>query len=440
MISDDSSSFFTADGPVLLQEISMKRIGRPGNGICELFTVEVGGRRRVLKCLAAGYRGKDAFEALLRKEYEIGRSLSCPHICEVYSFVNHPDLGWCIEMEWVDGIPLDEYLQRVALTRGRKMRLLNQLFEAVGYLHSRQVVHKDLKPSNILVTRNGENIKVIDFGFADNDAYCILKLSAGTREYAAPELIAGRPVDNRADIWSLGKLLPLFGGRWRRAVRKCLQENPENRYGSVEELRQAIASPGRARIWIPAAVLLLAALLSLSLIVPQKPVADEVLAVVAEVEDVPVRHLWQKGDRFYISDKTNRPVYETTADGVAKAKFRYLSTNKVTLCRDSSFFWAFYPVSIFAKLPDTQEYVADGPSLIPMVGCYHYTHSGPFKPRFTFKSVCGVIKLNLTAEQSGIQVCKILLHADKGLSGRYRVNKELSFIFIFAAGNFKHKL
>ena len=398
------------------------------NGIYELYLVDREGKRRVLKCLAAKYRNNPAFIALLRKEFDIAYNLSSPYICEVYSFTEHIELGWSIEMEWIDGIPLDKYLATYSLPAGRKRRLLNQLLDAVGYIHSKQVVHKDLKPSNILVTHNGENIKIIDFGFADNDAYSILKLSAGTREYAAPELIAGKPVDNRADIWSLGKLLPLFGG-WRRVVRQCLQEDPQERYGSVEEIRKAIAAPGRVRIWIPAAVLLLAALLSLSLIVPQKPVADEVLAVVAEVEDVPVRHLWQKGDRFYISDKTNRPVYETTADGVAKATFRYVSTNKVSLSRDSSFFWAFYPVSILSKLPDTQEYAADGPSLVPMVGYYHYKHSGPFKPRFTFKSVCGVIKLNLTAEQPGIQVCKILLHADKGLSGRYRVNKELSFIF-----------
>ncbi len=258
----------------------MKRIPGSTNGICALFRIEKAGKRRVLKCLETRYRGLPAYEALLRKEYEIGYSLSNPYICEVYSFLEYPGLGRCIEMEWIDGIPLEEYLKTTFPTDDQKLRLLNQLFDAVSYFHSKQVVHKDLKPSNLLVTHNGANIKIIDFGFADNDAYSILKLSAGTEKYAAPELIAGGPVDNRADIWSLGKILLLFGKRWRRAARKCLREDPAERYGSVEELRRAVVKPRPWQNWIPAVILLLAALLFFLLLRPDNRATPEITPAV----------------------------------------------------------------------------------------------------------------------------------------------------------------
>ncbi|MBR4213044.1 MAG: serine/threonine protein kinase [Bacteroidales bacterium] len=287
MYSDESSSFFSPDDPALPEALPMKRIPGSTNGICALFRIEKSGKRRVLKCLETRYRGLPAYEALLRKEYEIGYSLSNPYICEVYSFLEYPGLGRCIEMEWIDGIPLEEYLKTTFPTDDQKLRLLNQLFDAVSYFHSKQVVHKDLKPSNLLVTHNGANIKIIDFGFADNDAYSILKLSAGTEKYAAPELIAGGTVDNRADIWSLGKILLLFGKRWRRAARKCLCEDPAARYGSVEELRRAVVKPRPWQNWIPAVILLLAALLFFLLLRPDNRATPEITPAV-EVPTVTV--------------------------------------------------------------------------------------------------------------------------------------------------------
>lgn len=287
MNSNESSSFFTAVSPVLMQAMPMKHIEGSTNGVCDLFTIEKDGKRRVLKCLETKFRGKAAYEALLRKEYEIGYSLSCPYICDVYSFLEHPTLGNCIEMEWIDGIPLDKYLQSVVPSNERKLRLLNQLLDAVSYFHSKQVVHKDLKPSNILVTHNGSNIKIIDFGFADKDVYSILKLSAGTEKYAAPELIAGKPVDNRADIYSLGKILLLFGSRWHGVARKCLQDAPAKRYGSVEELRRALATRRFGWFWILLAIIVSG--LAVYLFVPRPDPAIEPVVEETKYTQQPLR-------------------------------------------------------------------------------------------------------------------------------------------------------
>lgn len=270
-----------------MQAMPMTHIEGFTNGVCDLFTIEKDGKRRVLKCLEPKHRGNASYEALLRKEYEIGYSLACPYICDVYSFLEHPTLGNCIEMEWIDGIPLDKYLKSVVPSNERKLRLLNQLLDAVSYFHSKQVVHKDLKPSNILVTHNGSNIKIIDFGFADKDVYSILKLSAGTEKYAAPELIAGKPVDNRADIYSLGKILLLFGSRWHGVARKCLREAPAKRYGSVEELRRALATRRFGWIWALLVILVVGVVLYLTFPRPEQPVAEPAPAVVEDSAPIP---------------------------------------------------------------------------------------------------------------------------------------------------------
>lgn len=421
MDANDTSCFFSAEEPKLRQESGMQRIETSPEAFCDLYVVEKEGLRRVLKCLKEKHRGKPAFEALLRKEYEIGHTLSCPYFCEVYSFTQREDLGWCIEIEWIDGLPLDKYLETVQPGRAQKYRLLDQLFEAVGYFHSKQVVHKDLKPSNILVTNNGANIKILDFGFADRDADSELKLSAGTEKYAAPELIAGRPVDNRADIYSLGKILPLFGRGWRRIIRKCSQEDPERRYQTVQELQQAIAATRRTWLrWLLPSLLLLSILpiLGLTRERPKGPV--DVKFVTVTVEETPVCHLWRKGDRIYLSDKKSRPTYDALSSGTT-VKFRHTQENTATLNPDSTAIWAFYPVSIKSKLPAVQEYASDGPSLYPMAGFYKYNHQRRLAPTFTMKSLCGYIRINLTASRP-ILVKKIVFHSEKGLTGRYTVS------------------
>ena len=395
----ETSCFFSAEEPKLRPESGMQQIETAPDALCDLYVIEKEGLRRVLKCLKEKHRGKSAFEALLRKEYEIGHTLSCPYICEVYSFTQREDLGWCIEMEWIDGLPLDKYLETVQPGRAQKYRLLDQLFEAVGYFHSKQVVHKDLKPSNILVTNNGANIKILDFGFADRDADSELKLSAGTEKYAAPELMAGLPVDNRADIYSLGKILPLFSWRWRRIVRRCQQKDPAKRYKTVEDLRRAVASTRRAWLrWLLPSLLLLSILPILGLTRERPKTSSDVKFVTVTVEETPVCHRWRKGDRLYLSDKKNRPTYDALSSG-ATVKFRHTRENTATLNPDSTAFWAFYPVSIKTKLPSVQEYTPDGPSIYPMTGFYKYNHQRRLAPTFTMKSLCGYIRINLTASR-----------------------------------------
>jgi hypothetical protein len=207
------------------------------------------------------------YERLLRKEFEIGYSLRHPHLVEYYSYLNLPGYGNAIEMEWVDGCPLD----RARLSPEEARTLADQLCDALSYLHSKGVVHRDLKPSNLLVTFAGKQLKVIDFGYADTEAHSILKQPAGTASYAAPEVLAGESGDSRSDLYSAGKALAGLPGIPQRVIRRCCQADPSRRYASPDEMRKALQSAHWGWWLVAGLALALVALAFWTVLLPAEP-------------------------------------------------------------------------------------------------------------------------------------------------------------------------
>lgn len=156
--------------------------------------------------------------------------------------------GRCIVMEWIEGMTLDEWL---CLKHSRKERrsIARQLLEAVEYVHEQMVVHRDLKFSNIMITHNGNRVKLIDFGLADADNYAILKEPAGTDGFVSPEQKVDSIPDARNDIYSLGVILGQMrlGLSYRLAARKCLQPL-QKRYPSVLSMKSHIRSLHRLMV------------------------------------------------------------------------------------------------------------------------------------------------------------------------------------------------
>lgn len=200
------------------------------------------GRFRTLKCLKAEYRGERLYEDLLRKEFEIGYTLRHPSIVEYYGFTQEEGLGHCIEMEWVDGCTLMALKEQGPLEKNQEDRILDELCDALSYLHSRSVVHRDLKPSNVLITHADHHVRLIDFSFSDTSAHSILKASAGTVSYAAPEVLEGGTADARSDIFSLGLLIYFLSRRHNSVARKCCERRPQHRYPSAEAVKKALHS------------------------------------------------------------------------------------------------------------------------------------------------------------------------------------------------------
>lgn len=284
MTPEDSSISSSSSG--IPEELSQAYVSSsieelPSKGYSQLFKVKRGGRYVIIKCLKQEYRGQGFYEALLKKEYEIGVSLDHSNIVKVYDFHSDAKYGSAITMEWVDGCDLSAWLKEKRSSTER-LKIVKEILDALKYCHSKQVIHRDIKPSNILVTRNGSSVKLIDFGLSDADDYAILKQPAGTKSFAAPEqLTSGCKIDQRADIYSLGKVLKLlFPKKYFSVVRKCLQAEPEKRYANVAEVRAAIERVNALPYIITTVLILLCLILAgLHYVLQPKPSAVEIVDI-----------------------------------------------------------------------------------------------------------------------------------------------------------------
>ena len=170
-------------------------------GFSRLVKTRRQGRWFMLKGLKEG--ASSIYLEFLKKEFALMADLDHPNIVKAFAKEINKELGPCIVMEYVDGMTLDEFLKTNPSKAARK-KVVDQIADAVSYIHSKQVLHRDLKPANILVTRNGGNVKILDFGLSDSDDYAILKQSAGTMAYMSPELLSGEKIDARSDLYSFG--------------------------------------------------------------------------------------------------------------------------------------------------------------------------------------------------------------------------------------------
>jgi eukaryotic-like serine/threonine-protein kinase len=223
------------------------------------------GRTVAVKLLSPAVAGDTDFERRLEREGRTLALLNHPHIVAVH------ELGWedgqaYLVMEYVEGRALSEL---IPLPPERVLGIVRQLCQALSYAHGHGVVHRDLKPQNVLVAE-GDQVKVADFGIARvlgtpaaGPAITRAGLVLGTPEYMAPEARAGAAPDPRMDVYSLGLLLheavsghlpagalsPLAGGL-ERVVRKALDPEPGRRYASADEMAGDLArvDPGAAVI------------------------------------------------------------------------------------------------------------------------------------------------------------------------------------------------
>ncbi len=156
-------------------------------------------------------------EAVLRRfrnERQILASLDHPNIARLLDGGTTEDGLPYFVMEYVEGVPIDEYCDRQALDVTGRLQLFRQVCAAVSYAHRRAVIHRDLKPSNILVGSDGVP-KLLDFGIAKllqagerrESPATMLEQRVMTPEYASPEQVRGEPVTTASDVYSLGVVL-----------------------------------------------------------------------------------------------------------------------------------------------------------------------------------------------------------------------------------------
>ena len=217
-----------------------RRLSYSGAGYSVLYTVLSGERKLFLKALNKEQGASSENLARLQREYKIlERLYGNEHIVRCIGWREDAEVGPCIVMEYIDGETLTDYLETNPSNKEKK-RILNELLDALAYIHKHQIVHNDLKPENILVTRNGHNVKLIDFGYADCDS-SIDKATGGTKAFASPELTRRETTGIVSDIYSLGFIIKLlFPHRYGWVVRKCQRKEAAKRYQRVSEVGRAI--------------------------------------------------------------------------------------------------------------------------------------------------------------------------------------------------------
>jgi len=182
----------------------LERIGR--GGMAAVYRAERAGDQVALKRPLEALLDDPHFLERFGREADIGRTLHHPNVIRIFERGVVDGVPY-FTMELLEGGTLHELLrQRGRLPTREAVELLAQVGEALDYAHSKGVVHRDLKPSNIMVNERAE-VKVMDYGIARAQRFEGLTATGaflGTPDYMAPELIDGKEVDARADLYSLG--------------------------------------------------------------------------------------------------------------------------------------------------------------------------------------------------------------------------------------------
>ena len=244
--SDLNSGFIEEDNINIANQFSnFELIHNSKNGYSELYKAKRYGKWYVLKRLTDKEKDNPRYQSLLEKEFDIAIHLSHQNVVQTVSLEDIPQLGLCIVQEFIDGMTWNDFFSKNNISKKETFRILGELCDALTYIHNKQIVHRDIKPNNILITRDGHHVKLIDFGLADKDDFDILKEPAGTTAFASPEQQKRNKIDNRSDIYALGKIIQDVSYqslKIRKIIKKCLEENPEKRFRSALDVKKKLNS------------------------------------------------------------------------------------------------------------------------------------------------------------------------------------------------------
>ena len=214
---------------------------------CDTYRVKLYGKLHFLKRLKPEVAGDIRYQEALRKEFETGYQLEHSNLVRYISLDDD-----YILMEYVDGETLSTRLAtQPDYFRNRKNtdKFLHQLLDVVGYLHSHQVLHLDLKPDNILLTRIGSDVKLIDLGCCYTDTFP--DTTGRTVAFAAPEQLTGGVVDVRTDIYAIGRILECLPDHniYNKVIARCTAPDPTTRYQTISDLQDALSARRTHTFW-----------------------------------------------------------------------------------------------------------------------------------------------------------------------------------------------
>lgn len=251
----------------------LKEIGRGGMGIVFQAHDKQLKEQVAIKVLSPLLSNNADGLERLKREVSAARRITHPNVIRIHDISESGGLHF-VSMEYFSGTTLKDIIKRDgAFSAAQGSQIAFQICDGLESAHKHGVIHRDLKSQNIIVNDHGE-LKIIDFGLATNihqQGMTATGLILGTPEYMAPEQVAGKKADERADIYSFGIILyELFTGKvpftgetaiaigfqqmredppppresnpqisteLERIILKALQKNPSDRYSSVSEMR-----------------------------------------------------------------------------------------------------------------------------------------------------------------------------------------------------------
>jgi len=196
----------------------VKKLGEGGMGQVYLAEHVKMGRRSAIKVMNPSMTHDPDAVARFNREAANASRITHPNVCAVYDFGETPDGLIYLAMEFIEGEPLTDLIEREgALKVPRAVRIFQQTADALQAAHDLGIVHRDLKPDNIMLARGRDGadiVKVVDFGIAkavggDEAGQKVTKtgLVVGTPEFMSPEQLSGDKLDGRSDLYSLALVL-----------------------------------------------------------------------------------------------------------------------------------------------------------------------------------------------------------------------------------------
>jgi hypothetical protein len=209
-------------------------------------------REVAIKLLADNYAGDDEVRKRFSREARLAARLDHPNVVQVFDVGEDEDRPYIV-MEHVEGGTLDDRLnrRRRSLDRDEALRLLAQLCEGLGHAHAKKLVHRDIKPQNLLLRDSDDCLKITDFGIA-RAAEETTRLTRpgkviGTDRYMAPEQLADGKITPATDVYACGvvadELLPdSRSTELSEIIARCLREDPGDRFTDASALGEALAT------------------------------------------------------------------------------------------------------------------------------------------------------------------------------------------------------
>ena len=211
----------------------IERLGQGGMGVV-YRAIDLRLRRTVaLKLLRAHLVDNPRAKDRLLVEARVAAALDHPNICTIYEVGETPEWPAFIAMAFYPGETLEQVLRRGPLPLATAIDYATQIARGLGAAHERGIVHRDVKPANVIMTSDGV-VKLLDFGIARAVGVDVSRegVTPGTIAYMSPEQVASRPLDRRTDLWSLGVVLyemctgeRPFGGESAGAVLYAILEH-----------------------------------------------------------------------------------------------------------------------------------------------------------------------------------------------------------------------